>query len=102
MDFLRLLHAQLKELHRRYADHPVLRNHYPRPLFIVVVLYVDEEESVRRQMARGQLAARYKIAGIPGDGGKVEEIRASDTDEGTARRRFEARPCETEPPGKGR
>lgn len=90
VDFLRLLHAQLKELHRRYADHPVLRNHYPRPLFIVVVLYVDEEESVQRQMVRGQLAVRLKDAGIPGEGGEVKEVRVSDMDEETARRRFQA------------
>lgn len=91
VDFLRLLHAQLKELHLRYADHPVLRNSFPRPLFVVVVLYVDEEESVHRQMARGQRAARDRDAGILEEAGGVPEIRTTDTDEATARRRFQAR-----------
>ena len=90
VDFLRLLHDRLKDLHQRFVEHPALSGRYPRPNFKLVVLYCDEAESVRRQLARGQAAglaaARAQDAGLAGASHLA--VRATDMDEETARRRY--------------
>lgn len=56
VDFLKLLHDKLQELHVSFA-HTQHRNQFPRPLFKVVMLYVDEETSITRQLERAKLAS---------------------------------------------
>ena len=92
VDFLRLLHSKLQELYMRNAEHPQSSAQFPRPNFKLVLLYVDEEESVRRQMARGTtatlVAQRAKDAGLES---AADAPRSTDKDEATARRRYMAR-----------
>ena len=57
-DFLKLLYDKMLELHRAHADGPEEWK-YALPSFKVVVLYVEQEESVRRQLGRAQLAAKH-------------------------------------------
>lgn len=56
VDFLKLLHDKVQELHVSFA-HTQHRNQFPRPLFKVVMLYVDEENSILRQLERAKLAS---------------------------------------------
>jgi adenylate kinase len=46
----------MADLHKEFF-HTDLSAHFPRPKFHVVMLYIGEEESVRRQMARGEKVA---------------------------------------------
>jgi hypothetical protein len=90
VDFLCLLHDKLSELHLRHADNPALAPRFPRPHFRVVVLFVDEAESVRRQLARGaaatRLHARALEAGVPH---AAAAARATDATEAIAKARYQ-------------
>jgi adenylate kinase family enzyme len=90
VDFLCLLHDKLVELHLRHADNPALSPRFPRPHFRVVVLFVDEAESVRRQLARGAhartLHARALDAGVPH---AAAAARATDASDAVARARYQ-------------
>ncbi|MDR2513354.1 MAG: nucleoside monophosphate kinase [Puniceicoccales bacterium] len=70
-EFLRLLHARLVA-HRSQCG--------PPPRFHIFVLFVDEEESVRRQMQRGQETLRTS--------GGSQAVRKTDLDPELARQRF--------------
>lgn len=56
MDFLKLLYDKLDELHGIFAN-TTHRSQFPRPLFKVVMLYVDEETSIMRQLERAKMAS---------------------------------------------
>lgn len=59
-----------------------------RPNFHILVLYVDEEVSVKRQMSRGQQALENNKR-LAGDVlGQEEEVRVTDLDEEKARTRY--------------
>jgi hypothetical protein len=90
VDFLKLLHDKLAALHRMHADGP-LAAAFPRPSFKVVVLYVDEETSVRRQLQRAaQTQARNQRALDAGAGG-LQAARATDVSADKARKRYTVR-----------
>lgn len=65
---------------------------YPRPLFKVVVLYVDEEESIRRQLKRAREVAAHNLRVIDAGVGQMKEARTTDMDEKKARLRCASRP----------
>eukprot|EP00884_Botryococcus_braunii_P018635 jgi/Botrbrau1/5455/Bobra.27_1s0006.1 len=88
VDFLKLLHDRLMELHLKHADTPD-EWRFPRPSFKVVVLYVEQEESVRRQMMRAKLAAMHNTRVMDAGTGDLWELRATDVDAAKCRRRYE-------------
>jgi hypothetical protein len=55
----------------------------------VVVLYVEQEESVRRQMMRAKLAAMHNTRVMDAGTGDLWELRATDVDSAKCRRRYE-------------
>jgi adenylate kinase len=61
---------------------------HPKPIFQIVVLYVEEKESIERQLFRGRQIiaqnARVRETGI----GKLQEERATDLDEERCRKRY--------------
>jgi adenylate kinase len=71
-DFVRLLHAKMKDLRQEYG------RPFRRPVFRVAVLWVPEAVAVQRQLSRGQeakaLNAQREELGLP----LVEEERATD------------------------
>jgi adenylate kinase len=64
VDFVKALHDKLLESHHRAADGPD-EWRFPRPSFKVVILYVDEEESLRRQTKRAHLASLRELMVMP-------------------------------------
>lgn len=88
VDFVKLLHDRLLELHYKYLNTP-LENHFPRPIFRIAVLYVEEEESVRRQLARGRAAIVHNQRVNDSGVGELREVRPTDLDEKAARRRYQ-------------
>jgi adenylate kinase family enzyme len=88
VDFVKLLYDKLLELHHRAADSPE-EWRFPRPSFKVVVLYVDEEESVRRQMKRAQLASLHNKRVLDAGTGEVWNVRTTDISEALCRRRYQ-------------
>jgi adenylate kinase len=74
----------LRDAHRGTAKAAL----FPKPLFQIVVLYVEERESVERQLKRGrEIVAhneRVRETGI----GKLLEERATDLSEDSCRKRY--------------
>lgn len=84
---LRLLHEKLNELREKYIGTP-LAGQFRKPIFHIVVLFVDEAESVRRQILRGQRARAHNAAVEASGVGEMIETRATDLSEETARNRY--------------
>ncbi|CAI7782314.1 unnamed protein product, partial [Closterium sp. NIES-53] len=71
------LPSRLMELHHKYLNTP-LEAQFPRPIFRIAVLYVEEEESVRRQLARGRAAIQHNQRVVDSGIGELQEVRATD------------------------
>jgi adenylate kinase len=84
---LRLLHQKLNQLRNTYIGTP-LAAQFRKPIFHIVVLFVDEAESVRRQILRGQRARSHNAAVEASGVGEMVETRATDLSEETARNRY--------------
>jgi adenylate kinase len=84
---LRLLHQKLNQLSNAYLGTP-LASQFRKPMFHIVVLFVDEAESVRRQILRGQRARAHNAAVEASGVGEMIETRATDLSEETARNRY--------------
>lgn len=84
---LRLLHQKLNALRNQYIGTP-LASQFRKPMFHIVVLFVDEAESVRRQILRGERARIHNAAVEASGVGELEETRATDLSEEAARNRY--------------
>ena len=87
VECLKMLYDRMVMLRRQFSDSP--QAHYFRqPVFHIMVLFVDEVESIARQLRRGQetLAhnAEVRHAGV----GELEEERVTDFDPELARNRY--------------
>ena len=61
---------------------------FTKPLFHCVLLFVDEEESIHRQLRRGQEAQEHNRKVASSEVGCPKEIRATDLDPEAARGRY--------------
>jgi adenylate kinase len=84
---LRLLHQKLNALRNQYIGTP-LAAQFRKPMFHIVVLFVDEAESVRRQILRGERARAHNLAVEASGVGELVETRATDLSEESARNRY--------------
>lgn len=87
VECLKLLHQRLNEQRAFFRD-TELAEVMPKPVFHIIVLYVDETESVRRQLYRGQQARLQNQEAEARDEGETVEIRKTDLDEEAARSRY--------------
>ena len=53
------------------------------------MLYVEQEESVRRQLTRAQLAAKHNTRVLDAGAGDLWELRPTDVDDAKCRRRYD-------------
>jgi len=86
VECLKHLFSRLNELRQEFRHSPEgIR--FPKPHFHILVLFVDENESVRRQLKRGaeaiSLSERAKAEGAP-----TPEIRKTDLSAEAARNRY--------------
>ena len=87
VECLKMLFDRMNWLRREFAESPDLV-HFKQPRFHIMVLFVDENESVRRQLSRGtKVRAHNEEVERSGIGEKREE-RPTDFDEGLARNRY--------------
>ena len=98
VDCTKLLFDRLHELHSEKLEDTGQSMRWNRPAFKCVVLFVDEEESVKRQLSRGrrsiELARRAERAGLDGvqrarlfrENG---EVRETDMSEDKAKQRYD-------------
>ncbi len=87
VECVKLLYQQMLDLRAESSGTPRAAFH-PKPIFQIVVLYVEEKESIERQLYRGRQIitqnARVRETGI----GKLQEERATDLDEERCRKRY--------------
>ena len=87
VECLKMLYENMTQLWREFYGTP-LAMHFRQPVMQIVVLFVDEKESVGRQLKRGrEIKARNDEVRRTGDGAILEE-RVTDFDEKLARRRY--------------
>ena len=87
VECLKMLYEKMTQLWREFYGTP-LAMHFRQPVMQIVVLFVDEQESIARQLKRGALVKLHNAeVGRSGEG-QLQEERVTDFDEKLARRRY--------------
>ena len=87
VECLKLLFDEMIALRQEFSGTPEVI-HFKQPIFRIMVLFIDEAESVARQLKRGrQVVAHNEEVARSGVGERLEE-RATDFSEGLARNRY--------------
>ncbi len=84
---LKLLHEKLSALRLEHLETHLAGN-FQKPMFHIVVLFIDEAESVRRQLLRGERAQKHNEEVQASGVGQIKEIRATDLSRKAARNRY--------------
>ncbi|GKT27694.1 putative multi-domain containing protein [Aduncisulcus paluster] len=81
------LYRYMDERHHKFADSPNA-DLYFKPLFRIVVLYVNEVVSVERQIGRGKKVLAHNERVKASGEGVLESVRATDLDPELAKKRY--------------
>lgn len=87
VECLKMLFDAMNELRREFADSPELV-HFKQPIFHIMVLFVDEAESVARQLGRGRQVMAHNEEVKRSGSGELWEERPTDFNEDLARNRY--------------
>jgi adenylate kinase len=87
VECLKLLVDKMHALRREFYHTP-LSIHFRQPTIHIMVLFVDEKESIARQLKRGLETRMHNEEVIRTGIGKLREDRLTDHDEALARRRY--------------
>ena len=87
VECLKLFHGRLSELRTKYLG-TFQEEQFPKPRFHIIMLFIDEEESVRRQILRGQRTMEHNAEVEASGVGEEREVRKTDLDEDAAHRRY--------------
>ena len=88
VECLKLLVDKMHELRREFYNTP-LSTHFRHPNIHIMVLFVDELESVARQLKRGREVRLHNNEVMKSGMGELLEDRPTDHDEALARRRYQ-------------
>jgi adenylate kinase len=87
VECLKMLYEKMTQLWREFYGTP-LAMHFRQPVMQIVVLFVDEKESVERQLKRGRQTKLHNAEVRRTGTGQLWEERITDFDEKLARRRY--------------
>jgi adenylate kinase len=87
VECLKLLVEQINHLHNEFENTP-LAIHFRRPTIHAMVLFVTERTSIERQLHRGREIAMHNKEVEETGIGQLLELRATDLNEESARRRY--------------
>jgi adenylate kinase len=87
VECLKMLFHEMMRLRRDFADTPDAAR-FKQPIFHIMVLFVDETESIARQLKRGQEVLAHNEEVRRSGLGEVWEERATDFDPTLARNRY--------------
>lgn len=87
VECLKLLFDEMVALRREFSGTPEMV-HFKQPIFHIMVLFVDEAESVARQLKRGRQVTAHNEEVIRSGMGELWEERATDFSESLARNRY--------------
>lgn len=88
VECLKMLVEKINELHGEYKN-TELALHFRRPVIHVMVLFVEERDSVERQLKRGREIAAHNAEVERTGIGEKKELRATDLDVEAARKRYQ-------------
>jgi len=87
VECIKMLYDKMVSLRREFESTP-LKVHFKQPIYHIMVLFVDEAESIARQLKRGrEIIAHNEEVKRTGNGTILEE-RPTDTSEDLARNRY--------------
>lgn len=84
---LEMLYNKLRSLRTKHLGSP-LEQVFHKPIFHIIVLFIDEPESVKRQLKRGEDAIEHNKNVEASGVGEIIEVRKTDLEEQTRRRRY--------------
>jgi adenylate kinase len=87
VECLKLLFDEMIALRREFSGTPN-EIHFKKPIFQIMVLFVDEAESVARQLKRGRQVVAHNEEVVRSGVGELWEERATDSSEALARNRY--------------
>lgn len=87
VECLKLLHQRMLELHAAYRGTPQ-SSFFPKPLFRIAMLFVNEKVSVQRQLKRGQELREHNHRVRESGEGKLQDERPTDLDPELCRQRY--------------
>ncbi len=87
VECLKMLFDEMMRLRRDFSDTPDAA-HFKQPMFHIMVLFVDETESIARQLKRGQEVLAHNAEVSSSGLGDLWEERATDFDPALARNRY--------------
>lgn len=87
VECLKMLVDKMHELRREFYSTP-LGMHFRQPTVHIMVLFVDEKESVTRQLKRGRETRAYNDEVRRTGVGQLQEERTTDFDQALAQRRY--------------
>ncbi|NCG09307.1 MAG: nucleoside monophosphate kinase [Verrucomicrobia bacterium] len=87
VECLKHLHHKLSEMHLKYRE-SLYSDYFKKPHFHIVVLFVDEKESVRRQLYRGEQAQAHNAEVDESGVGELMEVRPTDLSPEAAHNRY--------------
>ena len=87
VECLKMLFEEMIRLRREFSETPAAA-HFKQPIFHIMVLFVDESESVARQLKRGREVQRHNEEVERSGLGELWELRNTDFDEALARNRY--------------
>jgi len=87
VECLKMLYDEMISLRREFADSPELVN-FKQPVFHIMVLFIEEPESVARQLKRGRQTIAHNEEVTRSGIGDLWEERPTDFNEQLARNRY--------------
>jgi adenylate kinase len=87
VECLKLFYQRLVHLRRKYLSTD-LETQFHKPIFHIIVLYVDEAVSVNRQLQRGRSAQEHNRQVESTGTGELRELRKTDLDVKAAQNRY--------------
>jgi adenylate kinase len=87
VECLKMFYDQMVLLRREFSDTPQA-HFFRQPVFHIMVLFVDEAESIARQLKRGEETLAHNAEVRQSGVGKLDEERATDFDPELARNRY--------------
>ena len=88
VECLKLFYQKLMALRNEFRD-TALGQIFRKPRFHILVLYIDEAESVRRQVRRGRQAVEHNERVRESGEGNLYEVRPTDLTEEAGRKRYQ-------------
>jgi len=87
VECLKMFYDEMISLRREFSNTPQA-HHFRQPTFHIMVLFVDEAESINRQLKRGRETLVHNAEVRESGVGELEEERATDFDPDLARNRY--------------